>query len=243
MVEQKKKSAQDYECPVCMYICAEPVLTPCKHMFCLSCQKAIVSMGMVCPMCRAHFDKLFVPLIDKEMQKKIQEDVTELFEERKQELIKDGKWMGNKRQYRLAFGNTHELVEDPKPSISKPKTKNIHRWAMFITLNNESVDETSKFIKSVTYHLHPTFTPNKIKVEQAPFLLSRVGWGYFEITMDVEFTKVTGLGTRTLTHELCFENKGKTQSFMIDVDIDSEPGQNDEVKIASKSLASEFEKL
>ena len=54
-------------------------------------------MGMVCPMCRAHFDKLFVPLIDKEMQKKIQEDVAELFEERKQELIKDGKWMGNKR--------------------------------------------------------------------------------------------------------------------------------------------------
>ncbi len=81
---------------------------------------------------------------------------------------------------------------------------------MFITLNNESVDETSKFIKSVTYHLHPTFNPNKIKVEQAPFLLSRIGWGYFEVTMDVEFTKITGLGTRTLTHELGFDDKGKT---------------------------------
>ena len=58
---------------------------------------------------------------------------------------------------------------------------------MFITLNNEKVDETSKFIKTVTYHLHPTFKPSVIKVDKAPFLLSRIGWGYFEVEFDVEF--------------------------------------------------------
>ena len=57
---------------------------------------------------------------------------------------------------------------------------------MFLCLNG-STEETSKYIKSVTYHLHPTFKPPKIVVTEAPFLLSRVGWGYFEVTMDIEF--------------------------------------------------------
>ena len=58
---------------------------------------------------------------------------------------------------------------------------------MYITLNSEQTNETAKFIKSVTYHLHPTFKPSVIKVEQPPFLLSRIGWGYFDIDFDVEF--------------------------------------------------------
>lgn len=94
---------------------------------------------------------------------------------------------------------------------------------MFITLNNEKVDETVKFIKSVTYHLHPTFKPSVIKVEQAPFLLSRVGWGYFEVEFDVEFQSWTGLGTRKLNHELSFDDKGKTQTFLIDVNVEKAP--------------------
>ena len=56
---------------------------------------------------------------------------------------------------------------------------------MYLSLN--TVAETAKYIRSVTYHLHPTFKPNIIKVTEAPFLLSRVGWGTFEIDMDVEF--------------------------------------------------------
>ena len=81
---------------------------------------------------------------------------------------------------------------------------------MFITLNNEKVDETSKYIKSVTYHLHPTFKPKDIQVKEAPFLLSRLGWGYFDVEFDVEFQKWTELGTRKLVHELCFVDRGKT---------------------------------
>ena len=78
---------------------------------------------------------------------------------------------------------------------------------MFVCLNNDK-DATSKFIKQVTYHLHPTFKPAVITVTDPPFLLSRVGWGYFEITMVVEFQPWTGLGTKKLTHELSFEGKG-----------------------------------
>lgn len=108
------------------------------------------------------------------------------FEERKAELEAAGEWLANKRLIKFSFGNTHEEVKNPKPSGSDPKTTNTHRWCMFMSLSNE-VEQTSKFIKSVTYHLHPTFRQNKIKVSEAPFLLSRLGWGYFDVEMDVEF--------------------------------------------------------
>ena len=52
---------------------------------------------------------------------------------------------------------------------------------------NGSPEVTSKYIKSVTYHLHPTFKPSDITVKEAPFLLSRLGWGYFDVEMDIEF--------------------------------------------------------
>ena len=58
--------------------------------------------------------------------------------------------------------------------------------------------------------MHPTFKPNKIKVSEAPFLLSRLGWGYFEIEMDIEFKENTGLGTKRLAHMLSFDDNGKT---------------------------------
>jgi len=40
-----KKEKIDYECPVCMELCAEPVKTPCQHLFCLSCQKQLMKIG------------------------------------------------------------------------------------------------------------------------------------------------------------------------------------------------------
>ena len=41
---------------------------------------------MTCPLCRAHFDKLFVPVVDKVLQQKIQAQMGKEFEERKEEL-------------------------------------------------------------------------------------------------------------------------------------------------------------
>ena len=57
----------DNECPVCLEFCAKPVKAPCKHTVCFDCSKRLTSMGMTCVLCRAHFDKLFVPVVDKEL--------------------------------------------------------------------------------------------------------------------------------------------------------------------------------
>jgi hypothetical protein len=68
------KTAEDFECPICCNFCAEPIMTPCKHQFCLECSKQEAKAGMACPLCRKHFDKAFVPVVE--------------FEERKDKLVK-----------------------------------------------------------------------------------------------------------------------------------------------------------
>lgn len=110
---------------------------------------------------------------------------------------------------------------------------------MFVSLNNNP-DETQKYIKSVTYHLHPTFRQNKIKLTEAPFLLSRVGWGTFDIQMDIEFQPSTGLGTKRLTHELTFEEKGLTQSILLEV---SDDGQGQSSQAVARTLAARIDNL
>ena len=123
----------------------------------------------------------------------------EAFEIAKGELEQAGEWRGNKKPIRFAFGNTHSEVVNPKPSRSNSQTKNNHRWTMFVALNGDN-SQTAKYIKSVTYHLHPTFKPAVIKVSEAPFLLARVGWGYFDIQMEIEFQDWTGMKNAKLVH-------------------------------------------
>ena len=88
---------------------------------------------------------------------------------------------------------------------------------MFVALASDK-EKTGKFIKSVTYHLHPTFKPSVIKVAEAPFILSRIGWGYFEVHMEIVFKKWTGLPQLELDHMLCFENEGKQSGFVIELE-------------------------
>ena len=84
-ISSRVKGAQrdNYECPVCLELCAQPILTPCKHFMCFQCNKRVVAAGMTCPMCRAHFDKLFVPQIDTQLQRQIAAAMGSEYEERK----------------------------------------------------------------------------------------------------------------------------------------------------------------
>ena len=40
-----KKKNEDFECPICLEIIAEPMRTPCNHLFCLSCQKQSILLN------------------------------------------------------------------------------------------------------------------------------------------------------------------------------------------------------
>jgi hypothetical protein len=43
--EKKEKKKEDFECPICLEIIAEPMRTPCNHLFCLSCQKQSIMVN------------------------------------------------------------------------------------------------------------------------------------------------------------------------------------------------------
>ena len=87
----------------------------------------------------------------------------------------------------------------------------------------------------MTYHLHPTYAVSRIIVREAPFLLSRVAWGYFEVTMKIEFQPATGLGTKTLYHMLEFDGNGHTESILLQVaDVKDR-------KAVAKTLAKQIE--
>ena len=112
-------------------------------------------------MCRAHFDKLFIPEVNIELQKHIESQMGSEFEERKKELCAAGEWKkGTPSLLKISYGNTHEDVRNPKKSGGYTMS---HRWCMFFSIN-ESPVLTSKYIKSIRYHLHPTYKVSKIRV-------------------------------------------------------------------------------
>ncbi|KAK3318252.1 helicase-like protein [Apodospora peruviana] len=51
------------ECAVCMELMTKPVITHCKHVFCLGCISKVIEIQQKCPMCRAPLsdDKLVEP--------------------------------------------------------------------------------------------------------------------------------------------------------------------------------------
>ena len=63
---------------------------------------------------------------------------------------------------------------------------NNHCWTMFISKSPTDVVSPIT-IKCVTYHLHQTFRPRTVTVQEPPFYLSRRGWGYFSVKADITF--------------------------------------------------------
>ena len=84
------------------------------------------------------------------------------------------------------FGNQYEKVKNPASYDKAGKNMLAHRWAMFITLDND-VELTQRYIKEVQYILHPTYKVNKITLNKAPFLLSRTAYGSFNVECHITF--------------------------------------------------------
>ena len=64
--------------------------------------------------------------------------------------------------------------------------RNNHCWTMFISKSPTDVVAPIT-IKCVTYHLHQTFHPNIVTIDEPPFYLARRGWGYFTVKADITF--------------------------------------------------------
>lgn len=95
----------------------------------------------------------------------------------------------------FSIGNTHQTLSTDDG--------NTHEWEVFVA----EEEEGERHIASVEFHLHPTFTPNVILMDQqnAPqgrFSLRRRGWGTFEVKVVVKF--IDGK-FRAFAHDLSFD--------------------------------------
>lgn len=88
----QSKNKDDFQCPICLEIMAEPIVTACKHYLCLSCHKEAKKIKSTCPMCREYFKMDFEAVIDKNLQAYISQEYQSDFEKRKQDLIKYNLW-------------------------------------------------------------------------------------------------------------------------------------------------------
>jgi len=85
----------------------------------------------------------------------------------------------------VRYGNLHKAVERTDG--------NVHEWTVFVEEVRAKEAETTSYVKQVTYKLHPTFQPSVVTLDSAPFALSRVGWGTFNIGIEIVVVdRVTG---------------------------------------------------
>ena len=63
-------------------------------------------------------------------------------------------------------------------------------------------------IETVEFGLHSTFSPSQIEVSQAPYEITRVGWGTFDVKIRVRFRPETGRAPLALVHPLSFSAGG-----------------------------------
>lgn len=94
------------------------------------------------------------------------------------------------------------------------------------TQNKEFKLKDSDLIKCVTFNLHPTFNPPSIKVNVAPFQITRIGWGIFNIELKIEFHNYLKLETLRLSHFLSFSNNDTYNMRTIYVDMDKITNEN-----------------
>jgi SWI/SNF-related matrix-associated actin-dependent regulator of chromatin subfamily A3 len=51
------------DCPVCLEVLTEPVITRCAHVFCLSCIERVVDTQHKCPLCRAEMESVATTVV------------------------------------------------------------------------------------------------------------------------------------------------------------------------------------
>ena len=86
----------------------------------------------------------------------------------------------------------------------KSKEETTHKWCVYVRgVNNENI---SNFIKSVKFILHDTFPNNVRVVNKWPFELYEMGWGEFDIKIQIQLIDET-VKPIELVHSLKFYNQ------------------------------------
>lgn len=122
-------------------------------------------------------------------------------------------------KHQVTFGNRHELLSDEDPAIREDHSvpagvKSNHKWTMELRTENS---EDAALIEKVVYTLHSSFRNPIVEVFEAPYRLTRVGWGIFDVQAVVHFKD--GRVSETLKHTLCFNEANSFRTKHLSVPV------------------------
>lgn len=205
--------ADNLLCAICFRIFYDPITSPCNHTHCRGCLvKAFKKNIKLCPLCRLELHDWDVETTptNMEIKQQLKSDAhIALYTERKKEEQEENLIEAMTLRVKISVGNLHQLV----PS----QGQNSHKWTFFI-LQNDSIVDLKKYIKTVTVFLHPTFHPNKVVLSEEPFMFSRVGWGVFVLRVVVKFHEFLAKPSQEFEHMLSFQANGASSSYELEFD-------------------------
>jgi len=109
----------------------------------------------------------------------------------------------------IRIGNTYEPL-----SSSIYQDSQAFKWKIYAQPLDSSIS-----LSNVTYELHPSFSDSIVELKQAPFILERVGWGTFEVTvhLDVSLPNSGESVKHTLKWMLQAESQDSSQDFQLEL--------------------------
>ena len=155
----------DLNCAICYSLIAEPTITPCEHLFCISCIEKCMSIKNKCALCRQLFDD-YVPEVDKDLQKYVANKFPDEFQVRKTELVAQGLWCSNKICVQLQYGNDWREIKKPKKGRQGYDLEN--EWTMYLKTPSDP-NMINKIVESITFKLHPTYKVPVVTINNAPW--------------------------------------------------------------------------
>jgi hypothetical protein len=219
IVKDKNADINQYTCPICLNLLERPVQIECKHTFCSSCLDELLENNpkgqLKCPMCRKVNNKISYS-VNKTVENYIKTNFPTEYASRVKALEEYLKSQEGITKIKIIYGNTHELVTNPKSSKSDKTVKNSHKWSCFVKILGQ---DSSKFIRKVQFGLHPTFGTTEIDVKSAPFQMTRIGWGTFEIPIKIFWHYEFGIKEPLeLEHCLSFEGTGESKVYIFKIE-------------------------
>ena len=161
--------------------------------------------------------------IDRVFQQLIKDNFNSEYQLGLSALSKAGLLIGNKIKIIFEIGNHYQLVKNCK-KIKNGYT-NDKWWTAFVRLKNAPEGlNIDKIVKHCFFELHPDFKVNDHKVKVKPQMidtkrniyskpgeisLSKKGWGYFDMPIEVHFKDELNIKPIKINHELEFEAGGK----------------------------------
>ena len=127
----------------------------------------------------------------------------------------DGLFSGDFRNLTLEYGNRYKEV------AAGYRPDNVNKWTMFVKIADNEGIRADRLIRKVRYYLCEGFAHEYRDIfpdKNGRFEMTYVGWGTFEVEIEVHFKKELGMAEALeLSHELVFDGAGDWSTINLPV--------------------------